>query len=1048
MKKLSKRFIAILLSSYALVHVSAQSIDDLPKLKELKGKDLSEKIVPLQHKKGLWGYANPENKFVIRPVFTDACPYEGKIARIAFNGKWGLISDKGLYVMHPTECDYISEFSSDSIAIVKQADKWGLINARAGYPQEAVYDSITYADYGYLSFKDGKYGTIDHQGHTILEPQFDEFLDLDRSRKIAQVKKDGGWMLLRDGSEILPVRVDNPLIMVQQGDNGQLDLFGAVQGGKTGIVTTYGDFVVPCVYDEIKKDESGRYYITSQNGRYGAISLKMTELIPPVLEISPVLTEDIFRLYDDGGFYAVNVNGAIPFQDCASLYEVFRPDDYSTTTSIPVWSKNTLIEKNILIRDEKIELARQVIKVLATNGYDADWAALQADMPRGFAVTMPQDSEESYGMMARNVFKASTGSLTAEDGSQSRILYAAPKGDDNVCVVSDMSSGDFSIVIDGRYHSITRSISAMNVRKFNGFYPKGYTLLPDGSTALHVAFVRSAAEAKESLVETNPYMLPVEPFEIKVHKGTSVPASESHALLVFNRDSLSAVSFIEIPEGAGTGVTASRFGGFYVHSDGNVMADEKTSLCRLDRNGNADWTFIPRTGEQFYDIEETENFIYLCGSAKAGNVLTPLLVQLSKRGERIKDIDLPYVDASVSGMICRDHLIYVKMNFRKEKAFGPDYFPQLVLDDIGDDFGVRLCCIWEDWGGEELGGCGLVSSDGSWLVPPVLSDDQFCSSFNWEFGQFTDTHLIVTYKNKYGLVDRHGNITIEPRYDFIEYLDNPSYVRIRQDGRYGVVDVNGNVIVPAEYDFVGNMSEDAIVVRNTGLYGCFDMNGKTSVPIEYEEIREYAGGMARIRLMQRFGFIDKKGNVVVAPFSDEVENFTEGFALVTIKDKYGFVTLDGDWVAVPMYDDAGSFSGGLAYLSHKGKYGYMDKTGTFVIPMQYDKATSFNKEYGLASVALGDKWGVINKDGDVVVPIEYNTVTVTADGYVLVNIDGKYGICTSDGRTIIDAICDSIEVDRKGRVFRCGVAKGRKDGQRIRIDVSGNLVYQYSMFTE
>lgn len=1031
MIRFSNRSIAILLSSFALVHASAQS-NDLPKLKELKGKELNEMIAPLQHKKGLWGYANSENKFVIRAVFTEACPYEGKIARVAINGKWGLLNEKSVFVM-PPQLDAIYEFSSDSIAVIKHSDKWGLLDVKARYVQGFVYDSLAYADYGYRSLQEGKYGTIDHKGQTVFEPQFDELLSLDRNRKIEQVLKDGTWMLLRDGSEILPLRIDASLSLFHEGQNGQPDLYYAVQGGKAGIVTTYGDFVVPCVYDEITKDASGNYYLIRQGDKYGAISLKMTEIIPPVLDNPPVLTEEIFRLYNDGAFYAANIKGAIPFQDCADLYQVFRPDDYATTTSIPAWAKNSQIEENNMARDEKIERAR---------------AMLQADMLSESAVTLPHDSEESYGMMPGDVFKTSTGYLTADDGTQNSILYAAPQGDGNIYVVSDQASGDFAVVIDGRYHSVKATVSKMDIRKFASFYPKDYAILPDGRTLVHLAFLRTATEAKESLVETNLYMLPVDPFDIKIHRGNPVPTSESHALFVFERDSLAAVSCYEISEGAGTRVTASRFGGLYVHGSGNVIADEKTSLRRLDRNGVLDWVFTPATGEQFHGMEETENFIYLCGSSKTGNVLTPLVVQINKRGERVKDLTLPYNDASVVDMICHDHIIYVKMNFRKEKAFGPDYFPQLVLDDIGDDFGVRLCCVWEDWGGGVIGGCGLVSSEGKWLVAPVLSEDQLCTSFNWEFGQFTGTHLIVTYKNKYGLVDRNGNITIEPGYDFIEYLDNPSYVRVRQDGRYGVVDVNGNVILPAEFDFVGNMCEDVIVVRKDGMYGCFDKNGTLTVPLEYEEIREYAGDMARIRLMKRFGFIDKAGNVVVAPFSDEVENFTEGFALVTVKDKFGFVTNDGDWVAVPMYDDGCSFSGGLACMAHNGKYGYMDKTGSFVIPLQYDNATSFIPEYGLASVSLNGKWGVIGTDGTVVVPVEYDAVDVTADGYIRVKKDDRYGICSGDGKVIYPTSCDSIDIDSMGRAFRHGVAKGRKDGQRIRIDISGNLVYQYSMFTE
>ena len=148
-----------------------------------------------------------------------------------------------------------------------------------------------------------------------------------------------------------------------------------------------------------------------------------------------------------------------------------------------------------------------------------------------------------------------------------------------------------------------------------------------------------------------------------------------------------------------------------------------------------------------------------------------------------------------------------------------------------------------------------------------------------------------------------------------------------------------------------------------------------------------------------------------------------------------------------MYSHGSSFSGGLACMALNDKFGYIDKDGNFVIPMQYDNASSFNPEHGLASVSLDGKWGVISKDGSVVVPIEYDAVTIASDGYVRVKLGDKFGVMAKDGEMICAPECDSIDIDTMGRIFRCGVAEGRKDGQRVRLDLLGNLIYQYSRFT-
>ena len=54
-----------------------------------------------------------------------------------------------------------------------------------------------------------------------------------------------------------------------------------------------------------------------------------------------------------------------------------------------------------------------------------------------------------------------------------------------------------------------------------------------------------------------------------------------------------------------------------------------------------DEDFLLLEGDTFYDIEETENYIYLCGSTTNGfnsNVELPLLVKLTKRGVEVSMI--------------------------------------------------------------------------------------------------------------------------------------------------------------------------------------------------------------------------------------------------------------------------------------------------------------------------------------------------------------------------------------------------------------------------
>lgn len=1031
------------------IQLSAQ--DDIPKLREIKGKKLQEEVTPLQHKNGLWGYANSEGKFTIKPVFTSVCPYEGKIARVEFEGKWGTISNAGLFIVTPLY-ESIAEYSADSLAVARWNGKSGLINAKGERVQKIEYDTLLYADYGYISKIGNKYGTIDKRGEIILSPQFQDIETLDRLRGLEQIQKDGKWGILKNGSEILNLKFDRQIRFLQSGSKGQPDLYLAFQNGKVGVVTSYGQHVLPCVYDEITMALSGEYYVTRFANKYGAVSLKMVELIPPILDSRPYIGEDLYRVHVDGNYSAVNVHGSVPFDDCSDLFYVFRPEEYAATAAIPEWSKNIIIEENLAERQSDQDNARLVNEIMDRNNYNSSTSESEGSLPQGIALSIPAGIREKYGIVDGEVFSHATGTVTDYESGYHNLHYRArtASGED-VCLVSDPSTGEYLLTMEREQFFLKDALNKFNIKEFDGIYPKDCAILPDERLLVRFAFIRSAAMVKHSLVETDPYNIPVKPYPITVHNGSPSPSLETHAVMVFSIDSLAAVSFAQLPDVGDYKMVASAFGGFYLHASSSIVADATHSLKRFDRNGVLDWEFRPRNGEVFYDIEETENYIYLCGSTKnsaLSGTEVPFILQLSKRGAREKEVYKEYRNARFTGLLCQDYMIYAKASFQNEKYTGTDFYPHFVLEDLGDNFGVRHKCVWEEWGSGLLGGCGLISHEGEWLNAPMLQADQMCTAFDWEFGGFASDHLIVRHMGRYGMLDKSGEMVVEPKYDLLEVLENPGFVKAAIDDLYGVIDVQGKVIVPLEYDYVGRMSEDIIVVRKDGMYGCFDKTGKQVVPMEYEEIREYAGGMARIRFIGKFGFIDKKGEFLVAPFSDEVENFKEDCCLVTIRNKVGFVTLQGDWIAAPMYDAGGSFSGGYAYLSQAGKYGFIDKTGEFVIPMKYSNARDFNPVYGLACVAENGMWGVIDVRGNYVVPAAYDNVVVTADGYICAEKNGKFGIFSSSGRVIYPVECDRIEHYEGKDLFRFDAVNGRLNDQRIRIDKQGNAVWQYSLLTD
>ena len=999
--------------------VSAQVPDNLPKLKEISSKKQLESVSPQRHKSGLWGYADSEGKFVIRPVFTEACPYEGKVARVNVGGLWGTIGDNGLFIVTPAYSS-IDKYSSDSLAVVVSDGRYGLINSKGFKVSEAFYEHIRYADYGYQMTNNGLSGTINKAGKVMLSPRFESIESLDKWRGLEQVRIGDRWGVLKDGNTLLTLAFDDRIELLQTGSSGRLDLYLAEQNNSKGIVTPYGQFVTPCVYDDISPASSGRYYVTRIGDRYGAISLNMSELAPPVLRSIPYIGEDIFKVHHDGEFYAVNHNGAVPFQDCSDLYHVFRPDDYSSTSSIPEWAKHIMVEQNLSDRQTAIQNASLVLDVLKRHNYDVISTEADESLPEGYDLRIPASVTELYGIADGGVFVRESGTVTDYNSGYHNLHFKAmSKSGMTVRLVSVPSSGEYLITVEDEQFSLAPVLQKSGMTEYASLCPKDFAVLSDDSLLVRFCFGGRDAE--------------------------------QNVLVRFSFDGLASVSYDVVNENGDYRLLASLFGGFYTCSTGSVIASHEIPLKRYDRNGIFDWEYRPLYGEKIYAIDETENYIYLCGStisASSTGTEMPVVIQLNKRGEKVSFVTRDVQNARFTGILCKDFMIYAKTASSDGKNQLTDYYPYFSLEEMGDDFGVALKCVWEPWGDGVIGGCGLVSHDGRWIYSPVLKSDQMCTEYGWEFSAFVSDFLIVRHMGKYGLVNKEGSIVIEPKYDVLEPLENPEYVKASVGDSTGVLSVSGRVVVPLKYDYVGRMNDDMIVVSREGRFGCFDKDGTLAVPLEYDEIREYVDGMARFRYKGKYGFISKNGEIPVAPFSDDVENFSENYTLVTIKNKVGFVNLQGDWLVVPMYDSGGSFSAGYAYLSQAGKYGYINNSGDFAIPMQFSQATDFNPEYGLACVEKSGMWGVIDKSGKIIVPFEYSKVEICSDGSIYVEKNGKCGIFSQYGKVIYPAVCDSIERDAENRIFMYGSASGRIDGQRVRIDRNGNVVYQYAMLSD
>ena len=107
--EMKNRFFLLLCCLVTSLIINAQVYD---KLKPIKEKN--QGVLSVVQNKGLYGYQNEKGKVVIKCVFEEAHDFNLGYAIIKSGGKYGMLSDVGLYSIYP-QYDSISEICDNRV---------------------------------------------------------------------------------------------------------------------------------------------------------------------------------------------------------------------------------------------------------------------------------------------------------------------------------------------------------------------------------------------------------------------------------------------------------------------------------------------------------------------------------------------------------------------------------------------------------------------------------------------------------------------------------------------------------------------------------------------------------------------------------------------------------------------------------------------------------------------------------------------------------------------------------------------------------------------
>lgn len=305
----------------------------------------------------------------------------------------------------------------------------------------------------------------------------------------------------------------------------------------------------------------------------------------------------------------------------------------------------------------------------------------------------------------------------------------------------------------------------------------------------------------------------------------------------------------------------------------------------------------------------------------------------------------------------------------------------------------------------------------------------------------------------------------------VEEISEYNYFTLEQNQKYGVIDRNGNIVIEAEYEAVQipNPSKAIFVCvkeynENTKEYETVVYNEKKEVLLpNYKNIQAisiytnvnstpYEKSVLTYKENGKYGLINLEGKQITKPVYDEISsiNYKEGTFLVKQNELEGIINMKGKVIIKCEYESVTSDN----YYSENGnnkqagfivskktedgyRYGYENYRGTIIlnpIYTQLERVTEIANEKGVYFIAFKNGQAGLLKNNKEILNYEYEDIQYNVLGSIFVTKrNGKYGAVNQEGTTVLYPEYDNVYT---GGMY----LNALKDKEIFIFDLNGNKI--------
>ncbi len=321
----------------------------------------------------------------------------------------------------------------------------------------------------------------------------------------------------------------------------------------------------------------------------------------------------------------------------------------------------------------------------------------------------------------------------------------------------------------------------------------------------------------------------------------------------------------------------------------------------------------------------------------------------------------------------------------------------------------------------------------------------------------------------------YQNNTEEKRKYELEKIEETNYFIVRQEGKYGIINKNGDIIINPDYDnIVIPNPEKAVFVCYEGEESKVLNDKKEEILSNYEEVQPiqlknvvtdyiYEKSVLTYTKEGKIGLISLEGKKITKPIYDEITAlpYKEGELLVKQDEKYGVINIKGNelvkleynQISTDIYYEENSnyvYSGYIVGIkTEEGyRYGYIDVNGKQLLLPEFNAVSRIteiknnNKEIYLIASKNG-QYGLY-KNGEQLIPNEYVSMRYDNTNRVVVVEKGKkYGVMSIEGKSIIPIEYTQIDITGQHIYAKQNdntVVVFNKDGSKSNLDSNISII--------